>query len=387
MKGTRISILLCALFVFAPFLTFADDSLPISPGCRAATAADQAQRAARGIPPAFQVCPGDETVLGIGEDFDKWFAQLKATSPCFKNTCTLSCRTRNTGAQVCGATASRWNSIGCHPNNNTAIFPSVSYGFAAHIELLRRYCGEQGRCTIARVVNKWTAVAADRESYAAFVSRHSGIPENQVFDPNDVNLMGRLALSMSCFEAGALPYNAQELKQGLAMAAGGPRVAMPANVGQLLNESLTGSYSQSAYPPSTPPGSWAYPPTSINGNNNYMPNYQQMPQNNSQYQNPYQQNYSNGSTPVGGAGAGAANIMVQPKTVARGQTILVSWTSVNMTKDSCKVTFQDQLFAQGSEGSKPFKTVSSDTGTLTFTLTCTDATGAQSVSRASSAIQ
>lgn len=198
---------------------------------------------ARGLPPATQVCPADREILGIGQNFDQWYAKLRSNSPCNKNTCTLSCRTRNTGAQVCGSVATKWNSIGCHSNNNTAIFPSVAYGFAAHIELLRNYCGKQGRCTITSVVNKWAATTDERHAaYANFVSRNAGIPTNQVFNPNDVELIGRLALAMACFEAGSMPYNVDELKQGLAMASGGAKVPVPSNVGQLLEESQKGGY-------------------------------------------------------------------------------------------------------------------------------------------------
>ena len=212
--------------------------------CVPSTQTDKNEMQARGIPQSFQVCPEDRVILGIGQNFDQWYSQLKSNSPCNKNTCTLSCRTRNTGAQVCGPVASKWNSIGCHSNNNTAIFPSVPYGFAAHIELLRNYCGKQGRCTITSVINKWAATTAERHSaYSNFVSRTAGIPVNQVFDPNNIELMGRLALSMACFEAGAMPYKADELKQGLVMAAGGKKVPVPSNVGELLNESQKGSYS------------------------------------------------------------------------------------------------------------------------------------------------
>jgi hypothetical protein len=207
---------------------------------------------ARGLPQAAQVCPADRAILGIGQDFNQWYAQLRSNSPCNKNTCTLSCRTRNIGAQVCGPVATKWNSIGCHPNNKTAIFPSVAYGFAAHIELLRNYCGKQGRCTITSVVNKWAATTDERHAaYANFVSRNAGIPTNQVFNPNDVELVGRLALAMACFEAGAMPYSVDELKQGLAMASGGAKVPVPSNLGQLLEESQKGSFAPNpVYTPS-----------------------------------------------------------------------------------------------------------------------------------------
>lgn len=372
-----------------PVFTKAEGTpLPISPGCRASTQADQAARRARGIPEIYQVCPGDETALGIGENFDTWYAQLKKVQKCASNKCGFSCIVRNTGAQVCGPTSRRWNSIGCHPNNNTAIFPSASYGFAAHIELLRRYCGERKRCTIADVVNLWTATVGDRPAYASFVSANSGMPANKVFDPNDVDLMGRIALSMSCFESGSMPYSVSDLKEGLKMAAGGPRVAVPSNVGELLAQSLNGSY------PANPsgiqnsfPSSWGYPASSINGNNNYMP---------AAAGASYSQGTSGGSATAGtidvrgtsaGTGPSAEKIVVQPKDIARGAVLMVSWTSVNMVKDTCLVYFDNQEFARGSEGFKVFKTVSSDNGVLAFTLKCQDAAGQQYTSSASSTIQ
>lgn len=258
--------LLMILMFFVPHLAFA---AVISPGCHATTPDELKALQDRGIPAAYQTCPSDTKDLGVGQNFDQWYAQLKQVSPCNRNSCALSCRTRNTGAQVCGPTAKRWNSIGCHPNNNTAIFPSVAYGFAAHIELLRRFCGERGRCTIASVIQQWST--GNHPEYINFVSRYAGIPYNQVFNPNDIDMMGRIALTMSCFESGSLPYSADELKQGLSMAAGGARVAVPSNVGQLLNDSLQGSYvSNPSYSPSSAPSSWTYPASSVSGST-YVP--------------------------------------------------------------------------------------------------------------------
>ncbi|MDP3645557.1 MAG: hypothetical protein Q8R25_00510 [bacterium] len=353
---------------------------------------DKAAMADRGIPQKFEVCPADEKILGIGRDFEQWYAQLKTQSPCNKNTCTLSCRTRNTGAQVCGPTATRWNAISCHPNNRTAIFPTVSHGFAAHIELLRRYCGERGRCTIGSVTQQWST--SNQGTYAAFVSRVAGMPANQVFNPNDIDLMGRLALAMSCFEAGSLPYSVAELKQGLIMAGGGARVPVPANVGQLLNESLTGSYA--ANPVSSPnshPGSWSYPPSSISGNN-YMPPQPPAsplpiinssgvnttnPSGTNPGTNPQISNYPNTS-------AGAANvvfppassIIAQPKSVKRGAFVVVSWTSVGMSIDTpCQIFASSTMpIAQGNEGTQIITTDASSTATtMTFTQQCQSQTG------------
>ena len=366
-------------------------------GCRLSTVQDKAEMAARGIPQKFEVCPADEKILGIGRDFEQWYAQLKAQLPCNKNTCTLSCRTRNTGAQVCGPTATRWNSIGCHPNNRTAIFPTVSHGFAAHIELLRRYCGERGRWTIGGVVQQWTATAGDRSAYANFVSRNAGIPVNQVYNPNDIDLVARLAMAMACFEAGSLPYSADELKQGLIMASGGARVPVPSNVGQLLNESMTGGYATNpSYSPNSHPGSWTYPLSSISGNNYNPPrqssgfmsgagnaSYTSSPFANlspvpiggtAQIGQPTAGTSSNGTTSYAPTSASstryfASSIVVQPRVVSSGDTVVVSWTSGGTS--ACQIFASSQSIGEGMEGSRTITTSSAPSDTsMTFTLRC-----------------
>ncbi len=462
--SSRVALLAsCIIAAAIPLAVMADlppSDMPLGPGCHYTTADEAKQLTDRGIPVAFETCPKDTAILGIGQDFDQWYAKIKSMSPCSRDTCTLSCRTRNTGAQVCGPTASRWNSIGCHPNNNTAIFPAVSYGFAAHIELLRRYCGERGRCTIGSVVQQWTGISGDVPAYADFVSRAAGIPVNEVFDPNDVDLMGRLALAMSCYEAGSLPYDPNELKQGLAMAGGGARVPAPSNVGQLLNESMTGSYSANAV--QAYPSSWSYPPTSLMGGA-YLPPQQPMssfgmspfggitPPSTSPYSigsptsvgSPYGMSFNPSSigqtstgysytptdysaafnqqmaaygqqtsptsantspisytsaleqlqTYAGSSGnystigptqsvntgyvapstsLSAATIITQPIAIRRGDSVLVSWTSVGMKNDDKCRLFIDtsQLIAQANEGTQLVPTTGAASSSLMFTLQC-----------------
>ena len=342
---------------------------------------------ARGLPISFQICPADMKILGIGKDFDQWYAQLKTQSPCNQNSCKLSCRTRNTGAQVCGKTATRWGSIGCHPNNQTAIFPTVSHGFAAHIELLRRYCGERGRCTIGRVIEQWTATVGDRPAYASFVSKNSGMPVNKVFDPNDIDLMGRIALSMSCFESGSMPYSAEELKKGLIMAGGGARVATPANVGQLLQESLVGGYEQNyTGSPNSHPGSWAYPSATL-GTGSYQP--PQPPANPLPILNTAPEAGTNtGGTSSGTSSGGhppiAATLVVQPASVRPGSIALVAWSTASAEGYSCAVTKSGSSIGSGKDGVVHDRTSIADTGTtLTYRLTCSISSGIPVVREAS----
>jgi hypothetical protein len=374
----RFGVVLIAALIILPSSLGAQE---FGAGCRAPTDAEKLEMTARGLPISFQICPADMKLLGIGQDFDQWYAQLKTQSPCNQNSCKLSCRTRNTGAQVCGKTSRKWGSIGCHPNNQTAIFPTASHGFAAHIELLQRYCGERGRCTIGRVIEQWTATVGDRPSYASFVSRNSGMPVNKVFDPNDIDLMGRIALSMSCFESGSMPYPAAELKKGLIMAGGGARVPTPPNVGQLLQESLVGNYEQNyAGSPNSHPGSWAYPSQTL-GTSVYSP--PQPPANPLPILNTppdtgigdTEGTGNTGTNPTTGSDAWpalAATLVAQPTTVRPGASVLVSWSTASADGYSCTVTTGGSSIGSGKAGSVRSETNSGDLGTSrTYTLECT----------------
>lgn len=389
----RVGVLLAATLIIVPSSTGAQ---AFGAGCRAPTDAEKLEMTARGLPISFQICPADMKLLGIGKDFDQWYAQLKTQSPCNQNSCKLSCRTRNTGAQVCGKTSRKWGSIGCHPNNQTAIFPTASHGFAAHIELLQRYCGERGRCTIGRVIEQWTATVGDRPSYSAFVSRNSGMPVNKVFDPNDIDLMGRIALSMSCFESGSMPYSAAELKKGLVMAGGGARVATPSNVGQLLQESLVGNYEQNySGSPNSHPGSWAYPSQTL-GTGVYVPPpppANPLPILSTPPDTGTGTNTGGAGTNTGSTGtntntgpdawpAMAATLIVQPATVRPGASVLVAWSTASANGYTCTVTKGGSSIGSGKAGSVRSETNAGDTGTsLTYTLECTGSGSSGSVVR------
>jgi hypothetical protein len=213
--------------------------------------ADTAALKARGIHSEI-LTEKDKQILNIGE-FKEFVQQLKTRPPCNRNpTGNLAYRTRNTGAQVCAGMSRKWQSIGCHPNNNTAIFPTHSHGFAAHVDLLRRFCATQGRCTINRLFgdNGRNSYFTDsnKAPYLNFVTRNSGIPLNLVFNPNDAGVMGRIAASSACYEGGGFAWTAAEIEAGLRMAFGGPPVSIPSNVGELLNESLAGPINNTGSP-------------------------------------------------------------------------------------------------------------------------------------------
>lgn len=74
----------------------------------------------------------------------------------------------------------------------------------------------------------------------------------------------------------------------------------------------------------------------------------------------------------GSTSRSAATIFVQPSNVKVGDSILISWTSVNMKPSSCKVTKNEEEFASGNEATK--RDIATQ-GAATYTLECTTASG------------
>jgi hypothetical protein len=73
-----------------------------------------------------------------------------------------------------------------------------------------------------------------------------------------------------------------------------------------------------------------------------------------------------------------ATLIVQPHSVVRGNTIVVSWSSIGMKSDApCRVLIGDVfLLAQGNEGTRRIPTdQSTPTSTMKFSLECTKASG------------
>ncbi len=73
-----------------------------------------------------------------------------------------------------------------------------------------------------------------------------------------------------------------------------------------------------------------------------------------------------------------ALLIAQPARVRLGNPVLVSWSSVGMNAQTpCVVTENGQSLAQTNAGSKILQTTLLQTGTLSFTLSCTTAAGTQ----------
>ncbi len=68
-------------------------------------------------------------------------------------------------------------------------------------------------------------------------------------------------------------------------------------------------------------------------------------------------------------GVSALSIFVQPQNPRKGDSVLVSWTSVNM-KSSCAVSNDGTQIGDGTEGTKRIVISSNATGNTTFVYTC-----------------
>lgn len=193
---------------------------------------------------------------GLSPAFMQWCQQFMATNGRSSAQCKLACQTRNPGAQVYNPIARQFGSTGFSNNNRTAIFPSVVHGIAAHIALIRDMCtrgrpdacnrggGSRPRCTLIELKQVWApschvnpaapGFRNDPSSYANTVARWVGIQSNQVFNPNDKEMMAKIALASARIEIGFVNYSCEQLAQGTAMAYGQiPPGAIPADVGQL----------------------------------------------------------------------------------------------------------------------------------------------------------
>lgn len=195
---------------------------------------------------------------GLSPSFMQWCQQFMATNGRSSAQCKLACETKNPGAQVYNPIARQFGSTGFSNNNRTAIFPSVVHGIAAHIALIRDMCtrgrpdacnrggGSRPRCTLIELKQVWApschvnpaapGFRNDPSAYANTVARWVGIQPNQVFNPNDKEMMAKIALASARIEIGFVNYTCEQLAQGTAMAYGQiPPGSVPADVGQLRN--------------------------------------------------------------------------------------------------------------------------------------------------------
>lgn len=267
---------------------------------------------------------------GLSADFMRWCEQFMATNARGSGQCKLACETRNPGAQVYNRIAQQFGSTSFSNNNRTAIFPSVVHGIAAHIALIRDMCtrgrpdacnggGVRPRCTLIELKQVWApschvnpaapGFRNNPSTYANTVARWVGIQPNQVFNPNDKEMMAKIALASARIEIGFVNYNCQQLAQGTAMAYGQiPPGDVPPDVGQLkglgtmiegnnsplgpMIQGLGGNQDNHGQNPFANQNQWAQQSPQTGQQNPFGQNPYQNP-----YQNPFQPTTSSNQLP------------------------------------------------------------------------------------------
>jgi hypothetical protein len=210
---------------------------------------------------ATQAIPLPSSSSSLSPQFMQWCQNFMATKNRSGAQCKLACETKNPGAQVIGTISKQFGGTEKHSNNNTAIFPSVVHGIAAHVALIRDMCtrgrrdgcsggASKPRCTLVELKQIWAPVCHNNasapgfqnnpSSYANTVANWVGMQSNQVFNPSDMDQMAKIALASARVEVGFINYTCEQLAQGVSMAYGKiPPGAEPADVGAL--KSLTAS--------------------------------------------------------------------------------------------------------------------------------------------------
>lgn len=161
-----------------------------------------------------------------------------------------SVRTNNPGAIESGPFAQRAGATGS--DGRYAIFPDMGAGYGAMDRLLGSY-GQQGRNTVASIIERWAPRTVDNNStdrYVANVARDVGVDPNA---PIPAEMMPRVAEAMAAYEAGRPVPRPQ---------GGGGSVPLPMQLGG-PSPSDTGAVAGGA-PPAAPQGG-APPPIDFRG--------------------------------------------------------------------------------------------------------------------------
>jgi hypothetical protein len=299
----------------------------------------------------------------------------------------LVCRTNNPGAITCGSIATQYGAIGCDPNNNTAIFPTVEQGTGAMAALLTGpgYLGGDNN-TLLSAICKYAPNSAGNncQAYATYVAGQIGISPIQTIDPQDTATVAKVMIAMSRYESGTgTIFTPQQLQTGLQYLYGAQPLptGTPGFISQyaLGGAPQTGYYSPFAlgYGTSYPgPVSTGYPvstgvPVSTGAQVSTLSPA-------SVTQQPSQ--IAGATNGTGISVPPVATIIAQPQSLLRGNPVTISWSSVGMRTDQlCQLTSQSgsasARIAQANEGSKTITPTTA--GTLTFTLQCSANIGGQ----------
>ncbi|HVM73742.1 MAG TPA: hypothetical protein VMU13_02605 [Candidatus Paceibacterota bacterium] len=330
------------------------------------------------------------------------------------------CSTNNPGALTWASWEAKYGGQPCGQPNNATCFPNMESGIAAQGNLLTtgsKYFGSGNGTILSAFCGGYSDNCS---AYATFISNKTGIPLNQTIDPNNAQQVGAIMMASSAFESGkGVIYTPDQLQTGLQAVYGGtiptgtpgynPSTIYGTNGGTqyssplsvIGNTAVPVVYSGTGSPFANVSSIYATPGLGSSPYYPYSPSsgyggYTQPAQYVQPYTRPYTQPYtqpvqtapvnqtsnpaitnntstaSNTQTSTSSAktGTAVAQLIVQPKTIAKGGAIVVSWTSAGTSAASpCIVSDNGTIIGNSNEGSKLI--TASSIGTLSFSLSCT----------------
>ena len=278
---------------------------------------------------------------------------------------------------------------------------------ALQLDLAKRFrCGYGGRCyaAVENLDNGRAAILLINDNGPLYSGSYGN--KNVVIDLNEASMrylgndpsgarygnckgiLPRVSVTLLCRLIGQLgPLDEQDRLAWNKIAASFPNTSLPQSAlgpSPFANVSpFSGMTAPSGYPSGSYPSQSVYSPTSQQQQYIYNPAT-------GQYElRPVSQMIQTGATSISPADGQAASsvppaalLTVQPRTVSRGSTGLVSWSSVGMQNSApCKVSVfsggREVVVGQANEGSRQIKIdTNSPTGAFTFTLRCNALSGA-----------
>lgn len=382
------------------------DEVRLDPEKYAAVLTDEElARAERRVENTFQ-----EVVKGVvADNLAPLCAQLGGCSDtaCLSSG-SLTCRTNNPGALTWAPWEAKYGGQPCGQNNNTACFPSVEHGLAAKIELLTgpRYLGGDNNTILKLLCNGYATEAAGNNcnSYATFVQNQTGIPMNQTIDPRDPEQVGKITMAMARLENGRfVPFTPQQLESAMALVyggklpngtpgfipqmaygtGGGTRFGSPFNFGTTVTPATVGYGSAFGYgAPPAPTMQTAYSqaqqtaPTSDTATQRPAVAPQPRPPIATSTAAEELARAIQDPSAVNAANR-LVNIVVEQTEITRGESVQVSWTSIDMSTDKpCELRVGSKIIARKNQGTAIVGTsAATRVGSLVFYLRCTTASG------------
>ncbi len=318
------------------------------------------------------------------------------------NPSTLTCAANNPGALTFTQWQTQYGGRPCGLANNTTCYDTIEGGIAAQANLLMtspRYFGTGNNTILGAFCNGYST--ANCSQYAAFISSQTGIPMNQTIDPNNTQQIAAIMMASSRFENGrGVIYTPEQLQKGLQVALGTDVLpeGTPGYIPRTMYGTSGGTQFGSAFsmspaaPPMAAPIGYGSPfaqgPSAPVAQTQTQSGLQQTPAVQISQQIQRVQD-SVPSSPVaeqlqqalGGSSSTPLTspiaIIAQPKEVAKGEQVTVSWSSKGMsTEIPCVLRIGSAIIARKNHGASVIQTSPlMATGSLVFTLTCTSSSG------------